>query len=537
MIGASSGAAGSAGYFPAPQAGDEGKLPRGDGTWVTALGDYSGEVAGGSVAATSTSAGDWYVINAAGTSQSITWAVGDIAIYEGTSGNWSQVAGTGWGVPAASDAEAIAGVENAKYIAPDTLHAYGGPRFANRAPIALPISDGATSNRGIVQTGTARTNLAGAPVATWRGLVYVPESDPTVDIVVHQLAGSATAGTTFYANELVAIILSNGNLTLQQWAAAFPSNRYFLYTDFRAAYSGQYIFLEVAYANGTTAPVVRVNDIDISASFATGSAGTVPDWLDATMIGSFLVAGYNWPSGPAPLGQWINGALSDADRTYWRTTGQPPEWVVAGGSMVSITAGSFVSGTEYTITTVGTTDFTLIGAASSTVGLRFTSTGVGTGTGTAVKAGALSIPVQGPDGIVLDGTRSNAPVIGTMTGMRWSKTSPVGTRYGVPKTYDFGDISTTAATTAHAILPAGWVVRETQLNVITAFDASRVLDVGISGTPEAFASDMALDAIAYVLEASALQTPSASVRTIYLQLSASVTVGKVAVDTILERIF
>ncbi len=64
MIGASSGAAGSAGYFPAPQAGDEGKLPRGDGTWVTALGDYSGEVAGGSVAATSTSAGDWYVINA-----------------------------------------------------------------------------------------------------------------------------------------------------------------------------------------------------------------------------------------------------------------------------------------------------------------------------------------------------------------------------------------------------------------------------------------------------------------------------------------
>lgn len=50
----------------------------------------------------------------------------------------------------------------------------------------------------------------------------------------------------------------------------------------------------------------------------------------------------------------------------------------------TVTAGSFVVGTIYTIVTVGTTNFTLIGASSSNVDVVFTATGVGTGTGTAV---------------------------------------------------------------------------------------------------------------------------------------------------------
>ena len=49
----------------------------------------------------------------------------------------------------------------------------------------------------------------------------------------------------------------------------------------------------------------------------------------------------------------------------------------------SVTAGSFVIGSTYTITSVGTTSFTAIGAASNTVGVSFTATGVGSGTGTA----------------------------------------------------------------------------------------------------------------------------------------------------------
>lgn len=49
-------------------------------------------------------------------------------------------------------------------------------------------------------------------------------------------------------------------------------------------------------------------------------------------------------------------------------------------------AGKFAVGTRYTIANVGTTNFTLIGAASNTKGVTFTATGVGTGTGSAFMA-------------------------------------------------------------------------------------------------------------------------------------------------------
>ena len=52
-------------------------------------------------------------------------------------------------------------------------------------------------------------------------------------------------------------------------------------------------------------------------------------------------------------------------------------------------ATALTSGATCTILTVGTTDFTAIGAASNTVGVSFTATGVGTGTGT------VTLNVQG----------------------------------------------------------------------------------------------------------------------------------------------
>lgn len=57
-----------------------------------------------------------------------------------------------------------------------------------------------------------------------------------------------------------------------------------------------------------------------------------------------------------------------------------------------LTAGSFVVGTNYTIVSVGTTNFTLIGASASTVGVQFVATGAGTGTGTA--AVTASVPTR-----------------------------------------------------------------------------------------------------------------------------------------------
>ena len=47
----------------------------------------------------------------------------------------------------------------------------------------------------------------------------------------------------------------------------------------------------------------------------------------------------------------------------------------------TVTAGAITVGGKFVIQSVGTTDFTLIGASSNTVGTIFIATGVGTGTG------------------------------------------------------------------------------------------------------------------------------------------------------------
>lgn len=78
-----------------------------------------------------------------------------------------------------------------------------------------------------------------------------------------------------------------------------------------------------------------------------------------------------------------------------------------GGSPATFTAGSFIPGLEFQIKSIGTTDFTLIGASSNTVGLFFTATGVGTGTGEAYLYGdgGKGAQIEPGDGeaIVIDG--------------------------------------------------------------------------------------------------------------------------------------
>jgi hypothetical protein len=62
--------------------------------------------------------------------------------------------------------------------------------------------------------------------------------------------------------------------------------------------------------------------------------------------------------------------------------GSDSVWVGATAGATD-NAGTFVVGRLYVIESAGDTDFTLIGAANSTVGTIFTATGAGTGTGTA----------------------------------------------------------------------------------------------------------------------------------------------------------
>ena len=68
-------------------------------------------------------------------------------------------------------------------------------------------------------------------------------------------------------------------------------------------------------------------------------------------------------------------------RVLYKPTLTGAVWIPCGNP---VTAGSFDVGEWYVIVSVGTTDFTLIGAASNTIGVSFKAIGTGTGTGTAV---------------------------------------------------------------------------------------------------------------------------------------------------------
>lgn len=76
-------------------------------------------------------------------------------------------------------------------------------------------------------------------------------------------------------------------------------------------------------------------------------------------------------------------AASDAANTFISYIDE-----LATGSIIAATA--LVASTVYVIKTVGTTDFTAIGAASNTVGVIFTATGAGTGTGDAYEYSAVA---------------------------------------------------------------------------------------------------------------------------------------------------
>jgi hypothetical protein len=83
-------------------------------------------------------------------------------------------------------------------------------------------------------------------------------------------------------------------------------------------------------------------------------------------------------SGAASLGGNITALVLNREYQVVTVTSNNAFTIVASAS-----AGAFVVGVKYTILTVGTTNFTAIGAASNTVGVVFTATDVGSGTGTA----------------------------------------------------------------------------------------------------------------------------------------------------------
>jgi hypothetical protein len=103
-------------------------------------------------------------------------------------------------------------------------------------------------------------------------------------------------------------------------------------------------------------------------------------WDFINIFGGNSLLIYNWQ-----IDKWSYG---DTDVNYIANSASAGTTLEGLDSNYNVNAGSFVIGKQYTITAVGSTDFTSIGAVESKIGVRFTATGIGSGTGTAVDLAA-----------------------------------------------------------------------------------------------------------------------------------------------------
>jgi hypothetical protein len=128
-----------------------------------------------------------------------------------------------------------------------------------------------------------------------------------------------------------------------------------------------------------TAPVFATTagstTVTITDSNITASVLDYVDYVTPVAVGGVVL------TGPYQL-------LTAAGTTYSITA--PSAALSTANTSTNTVGGSFVVGKTYKIVSVGSTNFTLIGAASNTVGVIFNATGVGSGSGTAKLVGVYA---------------------------------------------------------------------------------------------------------------------------------------------------
>lgn len=211
---------------------------------------------------------------------------------------------------------------------------------------------------------------------------------------------NAVGSAVFVTNDYAFGLNDNGITAKMIFAAQYDADAdYICYSILGQTIPTQY---------GYTIPQTQVFTYSGSTTFNLSNY-VASDWLDSSVvevngvrlsgssyyidtIGNNITISY-----PLTLGDTVAVTLfNDTQRQYFNTifgltgsVGSVGGLVVGSTSHISIrydeltTAGSFIIGQEYIIQSIGTTNFTLIGAASNTVGLSFVATGVGSGTGTA----------------------------------------------------------------------------------------------------------------------------------------------------------
>lgn len=227
---------------------------------------------------------------------------------------------------------------------------FSGNIFTNYGPAARSFNTGTGVDSGtdIVTTDAAHGYTDGDPIyyqdqggsqnmGLTDGTLYYVNSQTSTTLTFHTTSANAIADT------------SRVNLT------STGTETHYIYSAGAAIYNNSGGAVTINITNAGSTPSIRNSD---------GSSTTVNNAVNLTIT----VIDTN--TNPVPTAQTAVYRTSDNVELMNEDT-------------ETVTAGSFVIGVKYTIVTVGTTDFTAIGAASNTVGVAFTATGAGTGNGTA----------------------------------------------------------------------------------------------------------------------------------------------------------
>jgi hypothetical protein len=135
----------------------------------------------------------------------------------------------------------------------------------------------------------------------------------------------------------------------------------------------------------------NIGDID-TISAAVDPERNLIIWNYTNVSGSRSLLIYNYETK-----KWCT---ADTDVDYLSTLATSGTSLEEIDAAYNVTAGSFVTSKQYTIRSVGTTDYTLIGAVANTVGVLFTATGAGSGTGVAIDMAASAAAAKTTDTLV-----------------------------------------------------------------------------------------------------------------------------------------
>jgi hypothetical protein len=146
--------------------------------------------------------------------------------------------------------------------------------------------------------------------------------------------------------------------------------------------------------NWVTSKQYNLLGVGTHLKFYIENGGTFNDVTPAGLAAGLPIATIGTGWGTGPWSPTVNIALGSNPIATTNASGLVTVTQTAHGYLTN--AGSFFVGQEYRITSIGSTDFTLIGASANTVGLTFTATGAGSGSGTASIAYVILSGAVGP---------------------------------------------------------------------------------------------------------------------------------------------